>query len=193
MYEFIRGKIAQLTPACAVIEANGIGYLIHITLNSYSLLQGKETAQLFLHLSIREDAHVLYGFVSAGERDIFRLLISVSGVGPSTARMMLSSMPANEVRKAICDENVNLLKSIKGIGIKTAQRIIVDLKDKVVADMQSEEFISPVNNTLKIEALAALDVLGFAKKYTDKTVEKLIQANPSITVEELIKQALKVL
>lgn len=193
MYEFIKGKIEQLTPACAIVEANGIGYYINITLNSYALLQGKEYAHLFLHQAIREDAHVLYGFANASEREMFRLLISVSGVGPNTARMMLSSMPAPEVKKAICEENVNTLKSIKGIGIKTAQRIIVDLKDKLTIDIKDEEFVSSVNNTLKNEALAALEVLGFAKKHSDKAVDKIIAANPAIKVEELIKQALKVL
>jgi Holliday junction DNA helicase RuvA len=192
MYEFIRGKISQLSPAHAIIDTNGIGYYINITLNTYTQLQGKDEGLLYLHLSIREDAHVLFGFISAVEREMFRLLISVSGVGPNTARMMLSSMPANEVKRAICDENVNLLKSIKGIGTKTAERIIVDLKDKVSADL-NEEIVSPLNNTLKVEALSALEVLGFAKKHSDKVLEKFIAENPSITVEQLIKQALKVL
>lgn len=192
MYEFIRGKIIQLSPAHAVIETNGIGYYIHISLNTFSQLQGKAEGLLYMHFSVREDAHVLFGFYSEVEREMFRLLISVSGVGPNTARMMLSSMPASEVKRAICDENVTLLKSIKGIGSKTAERIIVDLKDKVTVDL-NEEFVSPVNNTLKVEALSALEVLGFSRKHSEKVLEKLITENPAITVEQLIKQALKVL
>ncbi len=193
MYEYIRGKIAELTPAYAVIEAGGIGYFINISLNSFSGLQGKEEGKLFLHLSVREDAHVLYGFTSNSEREMFRLLISVSGVGPNTARMMLSSMPSKEVKRAICEADVNALKSIKGIGAKSAQRIIVDLKDKVETTLEDQQIIPAVGNTFKNEALSALEVLGFAKKQADKVLEKLIVANPEATVEELIKQALKVL
>jgi Holliday junction DNA helicase RuvA len=192
MYEFIKGKIIQLSPAFAVIETSGIGYYLQITLNTFTQLNGKDEALLYLHLSIREDAHVLFGFISQSERETFRMLISVSGVGPNTARMMLSSMPVAELKRAICDENVNALKSIKGIGAKTAERIIVDLKDKVSVDL-NEEIVPSVNNTLKIEALSALEVLGFAKKHSDKVLEKLIVNNPAITVEQLIKQALKVL
>jgi len=192
MYEFIKGKIIQLSPAFAVIEPSGIGYYLQITLNTFTQLNGKDEALLYLHLSIREDAHVLFGFISQSERETFRMLISVSGVGPNTARMMLSSMPVAELKRAICDENVNALKSIKGIGAKTAERIIVDLKDKVSVDL-NEEIVPSVNNTLKIEALSALEVLGFAKKHSDKVLEKLIVNNPAITVEQLIKQALKVL
>lgn len=192
MYEFIKGKIVQLSPAFAVIETNGIGYYLQITLNTFTQLNGKDEALLYLHLSIREDAHVLFGFISQSERETFRMLISVSGVGPNTARMMLSSMPVAELKRAICDANVNALKSIKGIGAKTAERIIVDLKDKVSVDL-NEEIVPSVNNTLKIEALSALEVLGFAKKHSDKVLEKLIVNNPAITVEQLIKQALKVL
>ena len=194
MYEYITGKITELTPAYAVIETNGIAYVIQISLNTFSQLQNKESGKLYLHLSIREDAHVLFGFAQPAEREMFRLLISVSGVGPNTARMMLSSMHPAEIQRAIFDEDVNLLKSIKGIGAKSAQRIIIDLKDKVAASYsESEEIVTPANNTLKIEALSALDVLGFAKKHADKTIDKLIAANPDISVEELIKQALKVL
>jgi Holliday junction DNA helicase RuvA len=192
MYDFIKGKIHELSPAYAVIETNGIGYYLNITLNTYSHLQGKVEALLYVHFSVREDAQVFFGFIDKSERETFRLLISVSGVGPNTARMMLSSMLANEVKRAICDENVNALKSIKGIGAKTAERIIVDLKDKVSYGL-NEEIISPVNNTLKIEALSALEVLGFTRKHSEKAIEKLIAENPAIIVEQLIKQALKVL
>ncbi|MBN2484911.1 MAG: Holliday junction branch migration protein RuvA [Bacteroidales bacterium] len=193
MYEFIKGKIHQLSPAHVVIESYGVGYYLNITLNTYARLQGKdEEVLLYTHFVVREDAHVMFGFLNTNERETFRLLISVSGVGPNTARMMLSSMPAGEVKKAICDENVGLLKSIKGIGAKTAERIIVDLKDKFSSDID-DEMITSVNNTLKIEALSALEVLGFPKKHSDKVLDKLILANPAITVEQLIKQALKVL
>ena len=193
MYEYIKGKIADLSPAYVIIENNGIGYFIHISLNSFSQLQGKEECKLYIHQSIREDAHVLFGFSHANEREMFRLLISVSGVGPNTARMMLSSMPSPEVKRAILDEDVNKLKSIKGIGAKSAQRIIVDLKDKVSIASEDEEILAFSNNTLKIETLSALEVLGFSKKNAEKAIDKLISKNPEITVEELIKQALKVL
>lgn len=193
MYEHIRGKIIEITPAYVIIETNGIGYFINISLNSFSKLQNKEEGHLFLHLSIREDAHVLFGFAEAVERELFRLLISVSGVGPNTARMMLSSMPAAEVKRAICEGDVNTLKSIKGIGAKSAQRIIVDLKDKVEAKFDDQEILAAIDNTLKNEALSALEVLGFAKKQAEKAIDKLIAAKPDSTVEELIKQALKVL
>ena len=193
MYEYIKGKIAELTPAYVIIESNGVGYFLNISLNSFSQLQEKEEAKLYTHLSIREDAHVLYGFSNDGERELFRLLITVSGVGPNTARMMLSSMIPTEVKKAISQEDVNTLKSIKGIGAKSAQRIIVDLKDKVNYKTDDEQLIVPLNNTLKIEALSALEVLGFAKKSAEKALDKLLQSKPDSTVEELIKQALKML
>jgi Holliday junction DNA helicase RuvA len=193
MYEYIKGKITELSPAFAIVETSGIGYFINITLNSFAQLQGKEDCILYIHQAIREDAHVLFGFSQKGEREMFRLLISVSGVGPNTARMMLSSMQALEVSRAIMDEDVNTLKSIKGIGAKSAQRIIVDLKDKITITSEDEEIIPISNNTLKNETLSALEVLGFGKKQSEKTIEKLISQNPEISVEELIKQALKVL
>ena len=193
MYEYINGKIADLTPACVIVDSGGIGYFLNISLNSFSQLQNKEQAQIYTHLVVREDAHVLYGFASASEREVFRLLISVSGVGPNTARMMLSSMMPDEVRKAIKMGDVNTLKSIKGIGAKSAQRIIIDLKDKVGESMDDQEMITPLNNTLKNEALSALDVLGFARRNAEKVIEKLIMAEPEISVEDLIKRALKIL
>jgi Holliday junction DNA helicase RuvA len=193
MYEYIKGKITELSPAIAIVETGGIGYFINITLNSFTQLQGKDDCKLYLHQSIREDAHVLFGFSQQGEREMFRLLISVSGVGPNTARMMLSSMQSVEVRRAIIDEDVNTLKSIKGIGAKSAQRIIVDLKDKITLTSDDEEIVPISNNTLKNETLSALEVLGFGKKQSEKTIDKLISQNPEVSVEELIKQALKVL
>lgn len=193
MFEYIQGKIIEKTPAYAVIEANQVGYFIHISLTSFSQLQDQSEIKLFIHFAVREDAQVLYGFTSKTERQVFRHLISVSGIGPNTARMILSSMPPLEVEKAIFEENVGLLKSVKGIGAKTAQRVIIDLKDKVGTSFEDEQFEAPANNTLKIEALSALEVLGFAKKNAEKAVDKLLEANPVMPVEHLIKQALKVL
>lgn len=193
MYEYIKGKVAELTPAYVVIESNAIGYLLNISLNCYSQLHNKQEAKLYTHLSIREDAHVLFGFASTSERDVFRLLISVSGVGPNTARMMLSSMMPSEVKRAISQDDVNTLKTIKGIGAKSAQRIIIDLKDKIDLTDDDQQNITSSNNTLKNEALSALEVLGFAKKNAEKALDKLIIAKPEITVEELIKKALKIL
>ncbi|MBN1116325.1 MAG: Holliday junction branch migration protein RuvA [Bacteroidales bacterium] len=193
MYEYIKGKITELTPAFAIIETSGIGYYINITLNTFSELQGKEECKLFLHQSIREDAHVLFGFIQNSEREMFRLLISVSGVGPNTARMMLSSMPTPEVKTAIVNEDVKTLQKIKGIGGKSAQRIIIDLKDKIQISAEDQLFVPALDNTLKIETLSALEVLGFQIKHAGKTVDKLISENPGISVEDLIKQALKVL
>ena len=193
MYEHIKGKITELTPAYAIIETHGIGYFVNISLHTFTQLQEKEEAKLYLHQSIREDAHVLFGFSENTEREMFRLLISVSGVGPNTARMMLSSMPSAEVKKAICNGDVNALKSVKGIGAKSAQRIIIDLKDKVEAKFEDQQILTTLNNTFKNEALSALEVLGFAKKQAEKALDKLIATNPDSSVEDLIKQALKVL
>jgi holliday junction DNA helicase RuvA len=193
MYEYIKGKITDLTPAFVILESGGVGYFLNISLNSYTQLQNKPEATLYTHLSIREDAHVLFGFASINEREMFRLLISVSGVGPNTARMMLSSMAPGEVKKAISQNDVNTLQSIKGIGAKSAQRIIVDLKDKVDKDFGDQQIITSLNNTLKNEALSALEVLGFARKNADKALDKFILSEPEITVENLIKKALKML
>lgn len=193
MYEYLKGKITDLTPAYVIIETNGVGYFLNISLNSFSQLQNKENAKLFTHLSIREDAHVLFGFTSNTERELFRLLISVSGVGPNTARMMLSSMAPSEVKRAISQEDVNTLKTIKGIGAKSAQRIIIDLKDKVGINEEDDQIIAPMNNTLKNEALSALEVLGFARKSAEKAVDKLILSEPDSLVENIIKKALKIL
>lgn len=192
MYEYIQGKLGGLTPTNAVIEAGSIGYFIHISLNTYSLINGKEQARLFLHQVVREDAHLLYGFAEATERELFRLLISVNGIGSNTALMMLSSLTAEEIRRAILEENVSLLQSIKGIGAKTAQRVIIDLKDKVgkVTD-GGQTFMPRADNTIRDEALSALVMLGFARKNIEKELDKLLKANPDLTVEETIKKALK--
>ncbi|MGQ7868988.1 Holliday junction branch migration protein RuvA [Sunxiuqinia sp. sy24] len=192
MYEYIQGKLTGLTPANAVIEAGSIGYFIHISLNTYSLINGKEQTKLFLHQTVREDAHLLYGFAEASERELFRLLISVNGIGSNTALMMLSSLAAEEIRQAILGEDVNLLKSIKGIGAKTAQRVIIDLKDKIGKTAASDQIlISKADNTIRDEALSALVMLGFAKKNIEKELDKLLKANPELTVEDTIKRALK--
>ena len=191
MYEYIKGTVASLKPSHLVIEANSVGYSVHISLHTYTELQGKESVKLYIHQVIREDAHVLYGFFSESERELFRMLISVNGIGSNTAIMMFSSLSPDEVSNAILNENVNLLKSIKGIGIKTAQRVIIDLKDKVGKSPASEQIIASGDNTLRNEALSALIMLGFAKKPAEKELDKILAANPKQSVESVIKQALK--
>jgi holliday junction DNA helicase RuvA len=197
MYEFINGELNELTPAYAVVSANGLGYYLHISLNTYSQVSeikksnDKAPVKLYLHLVVREDAHLLYGFYSTHEREIFRLLISVSGIGANTARMILSSLQTSELQKAIAEGNVNQLKAIKGIGLKTAQRVILDLKDKIGIESTAGEKFLLSNNTIKDEALSALVTLGFSKSVVDKVLDKIMASNPDITVEELIKQTLR--
>lgn len=187
----IRGRLVEKNPTYVVVDCNGVGYLLHISLNTFSLLQENENIVLYTHLSIREDAHTLFGFINKTEREIFRLLVSVSGVGPSTARTMLSSMTSEEIQQAIASEDVKLIQSVKGIGVKTAQRVIVDLKDKILKTFDLDEVSVKQNNTNKEEALSALEVLGFARKQADKVVNNILKLTPEATVEELIKQALK--
>lgn len=191
MYEYIKGAVAALKPSHIVVEANSVGYFVHISLHTYTELQGKETIKIYVHQVVREDAHLLYGFSTESERELFRMLISVSGIGSNTAIMMFSSLSPDEVRNAILNENINLLKSIKGIGIKTAQRVIIDLKDKVGKTPASEQIISSTDNTLRNEALSALIMLGFAKKPAEKELDRILTANPKQSVESVIKQALK--
>jgi len=197
MYEFIEGKVVELTPAYVVIQTGGLGYFINISINTYSqVFEYKKTnnhdnLKLFLHFVVREDAHLLFGFFSAKEREIFRQLITVSGIGANTARMMLSSLNPIEIQKAIAEGNVNVLKGVKGIGLKTAQRVIVDLKDKIGLEATSDEKFLFANNRTKEEALSALVTLGFAKSAVDKLLDKLLATKPEMTVEELIKQTLK--
>lgn len=191
MYEYIKGAVASLKPSHIILEANSVGYFIHISLHTYTELYAKETIKLYIHQVIREDAHVLYGFSTESERELFRMLISVSGIGSNTAIMMFSSLSPDEVSNAILNENVNLLKSIKGIGIKTAQRVIIDLKDKIGKTPASEQIITSADNTLRNEALSALIMLGFAKKPAEKELDKILTANPKQSVESVIKQALK--
>lgn len=191
MYDFIRGTFIELNPANIVIEAGGVGYFVNISLNTYSKLNGKKDGILMLHLVVRDDAHVLYGFSGKDERSLFRNLISVNGVGSSTAIMMLSSLSPDEIVSAVTTENVNVLKAVKGIGAKTAQRIIIDLKDKLVKIAETDQILLPQNNTIRNESLSALVMLGFAKKDAEKTVSKILQEQPAATVESVIKQALK--
>lgn len=191
MYEFIRGGIADLNPASVVIDVGGIGYFVNISLNTYSKISGKQQVNLLIHQAIREDAHVLYGFAERRERDLFRNLISVSGVGASTAIMMLSSLNPDEITAAVATGNADVLKAVKGIGAKTAQRIIIDLKDKLGKMPESGQILISPDNTLRNEALSALVMLGFAKMDADKAVSKIIKDDPEATVEHVIKTALK--
>jgi Holliday junction DNA helicase RuvA len=191
MYEYIRGNIADISPANIIMETGGIGYFINISLSSYSQLMGKTEAKLFLHQIVREDAHTLYGFSNSNERELFRNLISVNGVGAGTAIVMLSSLSPDEIRAAVTTENVAVLKAVKGIGIKTAQRIIIDLKDKLGKLPETGQILLSPNNTIRNESLSALVMLGFVKRDAEKIVTKIIQEQPDATVELVIKQALK--
>ena len=191
MYEYIEGKIDEINPAYVILECNGIGYFIGISLTTYSQIQSLKTVRLMIHLVVREDAHLLYGFYNKFERNIFRQLISVSGVGANTARMMLSSLSPSEIQQAIQSANVGQLKNIKGIGTKTAERIIVDLKDKLSSDISGEEIFIQKDNRTRDEALSALVMLGFSKTTVEKVVNKLLTENKDIAVEDLVKKALK--
>jgi len=191
MYEFIRGIIIERNPAHIVIEAGGVGYFVNISLNTYSKFNQKKEGLVYLHQVIRDDAHVFYGFADKSERDLFRNLISVNGVGSNTAIMMLSSLNPDEIALAVTTENVAVLKAVKGIGIKTAQRIIIDLKDKLGKMYETDQiFLSP-NNTILNESLSALVMLGFVKRDAEKVVSKILQEQPQTTVEGVIKLALK--
>lgn len=191
MYEFIRGKIIDCNPASIVVEAGGIGYFINISLGTYSKLNNQKEAQVYLHQVVREDALTLYGFADKHERSLFRNLISVNGVGANTAIMMLSSLNADELTSAILTENVGILKAVKGIGAKTAQRIIIDLRDKLGKTHETGQIFVTPDNTIRNEALSALVMLGFGKKDADKIVSQILAENPESTVESVIKQALK--
>ena len=194
MYAFIEGKIDELNPAGAVINCQGVGYLINISLNTYSKLLGKEVLKVYTHLVVREDAMILYGFADEQERVVFQHLISVSGIGPNTARLILSALSPDEVADAIVNEKVKLLQSIKGIGGKSAQRIIVDLKDKMQKDSPAREIFSSSHNTNRQEALSALVMLGFNKTLAEKAIDQVIKAEGTgITVEHLVKATLKIL
>jgi Holliday junction DNA helicase RuvA len=191
MINYISGSITEINPASVTIETGGVGYFINISLNTFSRLGGKSEYKLLVHEVIREDSHQLYGFADSEEREIFRLLISVSGIGASTARMMLSSLSPAEIINAITGSDVNLLKSIKGIGLKTAQRVIVDLKDKVSSQPSAGEIFTSGDNTRRDEALSALVMLGFARSAVIKVLDKIIREEKNLTVEDLIKRALR--
>lgn len=198
MIEYIRGEVAELTPALAVVEAGGVGYGLNISLNTYSALQkaGRET-KVYVYEAIREDAYVLFGFATKKEREMFELLITVSGVGANTARMALSGMTVGELCGAISTGNAKLIQGIKGIGKMTAQRIIVDLRDKIVALGIADEIPAggsvqaPVNNAVRDEAVAALTMLGFSPAPTQKVVVAILQEQPTLPVEQVVKLALK--
>lgn len=193
MITYLNGKLVEKNPANVVIECNGIGYYVHISLQTYSKIGNQELCKIYTYLSIKEDSHTLYGFADTQERELFKQLISVSGVGTNTARMMLSSMTSSELVSSIASNNVTSLTSIKGIGGKTAQRIILDLKDKILKTSDSLDNKSGLmNNTIKNEALSALVVLGFDKKMAESALTKILLKEPNITnVEELIKKSLK--
>ncbi len=194
MLDYIKGTIEEITPAYVVIDNHGVGYMLNVSLTTYSKLQNETGAvKVYVHESIREDAHVLYGFHDKREREVFVLLISVSGVGPNTARMILSSLPTEELEATIASGNSALLKSVKGVGAKTAQRIIVDLKDKINVVGTTLIDKAPASNEAYEEALAALVMLGFTQQATQKTLKKLFAAEPGLSVENAIKQALKLM
>ncbi len=194
MYDYIKGIITELNPTELILENNDIGYRANISLNTYSQLQGITNAKLFIYHHLREDESVFYGFVDKEERDIFIHLISVSGIGPNTARMMLSSLSTVEVSQAILTGDVNKIKSIKGIGLKTAQRLIIDLKDKIgKGGSELDLSSSSTNSAIREEASVALVLLGFNKNLVTKAIDKFIKENPAISLEDLIKNSLKFL
>lgn len=196
MIEYIKGEITEITPALAVIECNGIGYGVNISLNTYSAIQGKQSIKLYIYEAIREDAYVLYGFSTKQERELFLLLITVSGIGGNTARMILSALSPAELCNVISSGNDKLLKTVKGIGLKTAQRIIVDLKDKIATTggetvTGSAANLLPAHSEVYDEAIAALTMLGFAQAPSQKVVTAILKEEPSSAVEKVIKLALK--
>lgn len=192
MYEYIQGSVAELAPAYAVIDAGGVGYFLNISLQTYSEIENAASAKLYVHHIVREDAHLLYGFASKRERELFRLLISVSGVGGNTARMILSTYSTSELQNIIATGNAVLLKNVKGLGLKTAQKIIVELNGKMLdlSDIESSA-VAQKDNEVYDEALAALVMLGFAKTASEKTLRQILKESPSITVEDAVRDALK--
>lgn len=191
MITHIQGKLVEKNPTHVVIECNGVGYMLNISLHTYSQISDNENLKLYSHLQVKEDSHTLYGFSSLAEREIFRLLISVSGIGSSIARTMLSSLTPKQVREGIATSDVALIQSIKGIGAKTAQRVILDLKDKILKIYDIDEVSVSKDNTNKDEALSALEVLGFVRKQAERVVDKIVVQQPDANVETIIKQALK--
>ncbi len=193
MYAFITGKIAEKSPTYIVLDNQGIGYFINITLNTFTAIGEKDELRLYTHEQILDDAHNLFGFFSTKERDLFEMLISVSGVGCNTARLILSSLTVNELSNAIANDDAKTIQAVKGIGAKTAQRIIIDLKDKLKKNDFATEIFAGQNNTIKAEALSALMILGFSKAAVDKAIDRLLKQMPDSTVETLVKEALKIL
>ena len=199
MIEYIKGQLDDLTPTQATVEAGGVGYALLVSLNTYSAVQGKKDVKLYVYEAIREDAHLLYGFATKQERELYRMLISVSGVGANTARMMLSSLSPAELCDAIASSNEKLIKSVKGIGLKTAQRIIVDLKDRIVSTGIADELhvstnkdnTPSVNTAVKDEAVSALTMLGFSPAPSAKVVTEILTERPELPVEMVVKEALK--
>ena len=191
MIAHIQGKLVEKNPTEVVIDCNGVGYQVNISLHTFSLLPATDFVKLFTFLQVKEDSHSLFGFVEKSEREIFKLLLSVSGIGANTARTMLSSLEPKQIINAIASSDVATIQSIKGIGAKTAQRAILDLKDKVLKLYDIEEVSMTLNNTNKDEALSALEVLGFVRKTAEKVVDKIVASAPDASVETIIKQALK--
>lgn len=192
MISFIRGKKIHIDPAKIIIEVNGIGYDINISLRTYSKLKDESEVFVYTHLNVKEDSHTLYGFNSESERNTFLSLLSINGVGPSTAIMILSSLSANEFKKAIISSDTNKIKSVKGIGLKTAERIILELKDKVTFDdIDQDKFYDHIDNTIKDEALSALSSLGISKNIVEKHINDILDRNNDISLEDLIKEVLK--
>ncbi|MEN1783571.1 MAG: Holliday junction branch migration protein RuvA [Bacteroidota bacterium] len=191
MITHLSGKLIEKNPTYLIVECHGVGYFLNISLHTFSLIPDEENLTIYTHLQIKEDSHTLFGFMERVEREIFLLLIAVSGVGPSIARTMLSSLSPTQVRDAIGNGDVATMQAVKGIGAKTAQRIIVELKDKVLKIADMGELCLQTNNTTKEEALSALEVLGFNRKQSEKIVDRVLLQDPSLSVEAIIKQALK--
>lgn len=191
MITHLKGKLVEKNPTYVVVECGGVGYFLNISLHTFSQLKDEENIILFTHLQVKEDSHTLFGFAQKAEREIFRLLLSVSGIGASTARTMLSSLDPTQIKEAIAGGDVPKIQSIKGIGAKTAQRVILDLKDKILKVYDMDEVSLQSNNTTKEEALSALEVLGFVRRQSEKVVDRVLSQDSSLSVEDIIKLALK--
>lgn len=191
MIHHLKGKLTEKNPTHVIVECAGVGYFVNISLHTFSKLADSENISIFTHLQVKEDSHTLFGFAEKSEREIFRLLLSVSGIGSSTARTMLSSLLPAQIRDAIAGGDAATIQSIKGIGTKTAQRVILDLRDKILKVYDIDEVSTAANNTNKEEALSALEVLGFARRSAEKVVDKVLRQDPSLSVENIIKLALK--
>ncbi len=191
MITHLKGRLVEKNPTYVVIECAGVGYFVNISLHTFSNISGSESIQLYTHLQVKEDSHTLFGFAEKSEREIFRLLLSVSGIGSSIARTMLSSLTPVQIKNAIASGDVPTIQAVKGIGAKTAQRVILDLKDKVLKIYDIDEVSPNSNNTSKEEALSALEVLGFARRQSENAVDKVLSQDSTLSVEDIIKHALK--